>query len=164
MMNDGDFPNPYSPPSTNQSDRTPKLRTDFGFRLAWSLFWRVFLLQGFAVWGISAIDLVSVDAGSLKQVTICGALAMVTAMSLLFTRRGALFFLFGDRIALADSAWRKFHWLLVEYYGAMAVWNVIVRYVLVDVSANIRIAVSLVSLFFFFAIVPRLLRSDEGKA
>lgn len=159
-MNDVNSRNPYQSPSTTSFAQTTELRTDFGFRLGWSLFWRVFVLQWFGVFAVDALRYVPLDIGQFKQVLICLGLALISALSLLCTKHGALYFLFGDRLRLADSAWRKFHWLLVAYYGAMLAWNLVAVFVLVDVTAKIKITVSLASWLFFFVIVPRLLRTE----
>lgn len=151
---------PYQPPSAISFLRAPQLRTDYGFRLAFSLFWRVILLQCFAVWAVDALRYVHFDIGRFRHVAICIVLALISSLPLLFTKRGVLFFLFGDRIALAAAAWRKFHWLFAAYYGVMAVWNLGLVYALVIMPREIRIAGSLTSLFLFFVIMPRMLRKE----
>jgi intracellular septation protein A len=153
--------NPYLPPSTTQFAEVPKYRTDFGFRLAWSLFWRVLLLQWFGMWAITALRFAGLDDSWLKPVNVFIASALIQALSLLFTKRGILFFLFGDRIALPAAAWRKFHWLLAAFYGAMAAWSLAVIYLLGEMSPTIRIAISFASWVLFFAIATRSLRGQH---
>lgn len=136
------------------------MRTDFGIRLAFSLFWRVVLLQCFVVWAVDALRYVHVDIGHFRHVAICLALALISFLPLFFMKHGVLFFLFGDRIAISAAAWRKFHRLFGAYYGVMAVWNLAAVYALVGTSREIRIAGSLISLALFFFVMPRMLRKE----
>jgi len=152
--------NPYAPPSASFEAGSPDgTRTDFGFRLGASLFWRVLLLQFLVTIPVLSFIGWPNDFIAFKPSVVCCCAAIVLALSVKFAKPGALFFIWGRRLNLGVAAWRRFNWMAAAYYFALATGNfVLALSVPIETWLTVKMFFPLLSLIAFCAMAPRFLR------
>lgn len=156
--------NPYAPPKSHVADiAVGPTQPTHGFKLGASLFWRVLVLQTLV--GMPLVLWMSVsDFGqelrlvTLKPTIVYTLLAGTMAASLQIFRPGLLYFIWGHRLDLLPSEWRRFSWAYCCVYLALAVANVAIA-LLAPMAAwvQFKLFVPLPSILALCLIFPRFL-------
>lgn len=124
--------NPYAPPKSHVADIAGRpTRPTHGFKLGGSLYWRVLVLQilvgtPLVIWMTTTVSGQDATLLMLKPTIVYTLLAGTMAASLQVFRPGLLYFIWGHRLGLLPSAWRRFSWAYCCLYLALAVANVAV--------------------------------------
>lgn len=153
-------PNPYAAPKATLDDVAE--RKAYGVRLGASLFWRALLLHLCVGMPIAIAMYSETDLVRFKLTFFYLGIAAFLAVSVFVTRSGAVAFLWGRRLDMPASAWRKFHWLLVAYYVALALLNLVFALMTsVETWLQFKLFVPSLSMIAFYALVPRFLSPDR---
>jgi intracellular septation protein A len=121
--------NPYAPPEAALEDIAESgLRTDYGLKLGASLFWRLMVLQIILMVPValtlSFSDLRQSTAFlTLKPALFFIVVAASVAVSLQLFRPGLPFLVWGHKLGMLPSSWRRFSWALCGLYLLLGVVN-----------------------------------------
>ena len=129
--------NRYAPPGSPVADINTaenSVRDDYGLKLSASLFWRVLVLQTVlampvVIWFAMSDLGESATLLKLKPSLIYIILVAAVGSSLLVFRPGLLFLVWGSRLNLSTSNWRRFSWSYCGLYLVLAITNAVVAVV-----------------------------------
>ena len=152
--------NPYAPPSASFDNESQKSgRTEFGFRLGASLYWRTLILQSMVVIPVAPLMSSSTDLLVWKPTVMSLCAVLILAFSAMVSKPGVLFVFWGRRLNLPVATWRKFNWMVAGYYLLLGAVNaVFVSSASFEAWMTVKMFVPLLSLVAFCAAAPRFLR------
>ncbi|MRW92276.1 hypothetical protein GJ699_19970 [Duganella sp. FT80W] len=157
--------NPSNPTITNS---TEVLSDASGLNRRWlgvSLFWRIFLLQILVAIPVVRLMPIGDEFIRLKPSAMYFAMVFVLVFSALVAKPCALFFLWGARLGLTITSWRWINWLLVGYYVAMAVGNIILVFTTsIEAWIQIKSCVPIASLIAVCLLAPSFMRRTGSIA
>src|SRR4051812_18271672 len=108
--------NPYAPPAANVEDIVETgLRSDYGFKLSASLYWRILVLQTVIMVAVTLVITFFEFGDStaflmLKPSLFFVVAGIVIASSMRVFRPGILFLIWGHRLHLLPSGWSRLSW------------------------------------------------------
>lgn len=146
---------PSIPPTANSIESQSDAPRPIDCWLGASLFWRIFLLQVIVAIPVALLMPVSDEYIRLKPSVIYFAMVFVLVIASLVSKQGILYQLCGVRLGLAAASWRRFNWLLVAYYVAMAIGNMILIFTTsVETWVQIKFYVPIISLVALCFLAP----------
>ncbi|WP_313518283.1 septation protein IspZ [Pseudomonas sp.] len=134
-----------------------------GIHLSASLLWRIFVLQIalsiplvllFASSGVSSTPTFVLLKPSIVYLFIC----VVLASSLLFIRKGLFYLVWGERMKVAPSFFKRFTWALCALYLVLGLANFCVAFLApVDVWINYKLFIPFPCIVLFCLLAPRFI-------
>jgi intracellular septation protein len=156
--------NPYAPPEAALEDIGENaLRTDYGLKLSASLFWRIIVFQIILVVPVALTlsfsgQTESITLLMLKPTLIFIFVAAAVAVSLQLFRPGLPFLLWGHRLGMLPSSWRRFSWALCGLYVLLGIVNTCVAFATpLTVWTQYKTFGPLLAILVFCILAPRFI-------